>query len=218
MPFPKRLLQDDEEVLLDSRPHWWRLVGPGLAAFVTVGGCATVFAVWSGSPIWFGWVLLGMGALGVGYFLVRFVQWRSTELVVTSMRVIYRSGVVSRAGREIPISSVQDVSFVQSLPERLIGKGRLAVRSAGVRGDQPFCDIRRPDFVQGLIDRTIEESRRRDSIRVSAAEHDSVSAELEHLAALHRRGVITDGEFEKLKALLIDTGEGDGDDRWEDAD
>ena len=62
--------------------------------------------------------------------------------------------------------------------------------------------------MQGLINRTIEESRQRDTTRVAAAVQVSVSDELEHLAALHRRGVITDREFARLKAELTgDSGE-----------
>jgi uncharacterized membrane protein YdbT with pleckstrin-like domain len=201
--FPKRLIHDNEEVLHDARPHCWRLVGPTLVVVVTVGGCATVFALWSKAPQWSGWALIGIGALGVGYFLGRYLQWRSTELVVTSMRVIYRTGVVSRSSREIPISSVQDVNVVQSLGERMIRKGRLSVQSAGLHGGEPFVDVRRPAVVQGLINRTIERSRQHDTLRDAEAERVSVSEELEHLAALRRRGVITDGEFARMKAELI---------------
>jgi uncharacterized membrane protein YdbT with pleckstrin-like domain len=219
VPFPERLLHDDEEVLLDSRPHWWRLVGPSLAAVVVVGGCTAIFVIWAGAPKWFEWVLLGAGVVGVGNFLGRLVQWRATELVVTSMRVIYRRGVMRRAGREIPISSVQDVSFVQALAERLLGKGQLLVQSAGGHGEQPFYDVRHPAYVQGLIDRTIEESRRRDSVPLAEEGRVSVSAELEQLAALVRRGVITDSEFARLKAQLVGgAGEQDDHDKWDDAD
>ncbi|MGP8162980.1 MAG: PH domain-containing protein [Acidimicrobiales bacterium] len=214
MTYPRRLIHESEEVLLDARPHWWQLVRPAVVALATAGGCAAIFVIWSGAPKWFNWVLLGLGAIGVCYFLARLVQWRSTDLVVTSMRVIYRRGVVSRSGREIPISSVQDVSYVQSLAERMIGKGQLSVQSAGVRDEQPFRDVRRPAAVQGLIDRTIEESRQRDTTHVAEAVQISVSDELEHLAALHRRGVITDREFARLKAELI----GDSSERGRDGE
>ncbi|HXZ83055.1 MAG TPA: PH domain-containing protein [Acidimicrobiales bacterium] len=203
MTFPKRLVHDNEDVLLDARPHWWRLVGPAFIAVITVGACATVFIIWSGAPKWSGWALFGIGAVAVCYFLSRYVQWRSTDLVVTSLRVIYRSGVVSRSSRETPISSVQDVSIVQSLGERVLRKGRLSVQSAGFQGEAPFFDVRRPAVVQGLINQTIEKSRQRETDRVAEANRISVSEELERLAVLHRRGVITDAEFARLKGELI---------------
>jgi uncharacterized membrane protein YdbT with pleckstrin-like domain len=215
MTYPKRLIHDDEEVLLDARPHWWQLVGPALVAVVAVGGSAAVYVIWSGAPKWFGWALLGIGAVGTCYLLGRFLRWRSTDLVVTSMRVIYRSGVVSRSGREIPISNVQDVSYVQSLAGRVIGRGQLFVQSSGSRGEEPFRGVRRPEVAQGLIDRSIEESRQRGTGRLAPSDRVSVAEELERLGALHHRGVITDGEFTRMKAELIGDGDGDvGDDEF----
>jgi len=214
--FPKQLVHEGEEVLLDTRPHWWRLAGPTLVTAVVVGGCAAIFVVWTGAPRWSSWVLLGAGAVAVGYFLGRLLEWRSTDLVVTTMRVIYRRGVVSRTSREIPISSVQDVSFVQSLGERIIGKGRLSVQSAGVHGEEPFNDVRRPAIVQGLVDRTIEESRRAASVDVAEPGRLPVADELERLAALRGRGIITDREFVRMKAeLLADATGRDGDGDWD---
>jgi uncharacterized membrane protein YdbT with pleckstrin-like domain len=213
--YPKRLIHNDEEVLLDARPHWWQLVGPALVAVVAVGGSAVVFVIWSGAPQWFGWVLLGIGASGTCYLLGRFLRWRSTDLVVTSMRVIYRGGVVGRWSREIPISNVQDVSYVQSLVGRVIGRGELFVESAGSRGEKPFRGVSRPEVAQGLINRSIEESRQRGSGRLAPRDGVSVAEELDHLGALHRRGVITDGEFARLKAELIGPSGGElGDDEF----
>ena len=31
MPFPRSLLNDEEEVVLELHPHWWFLAGPVLA-------------------------------------------------------------------------------------------------------------------------------------------------------------------------------------------
>jgi uncharacterized membrane protein YdbT with pleckstrin-like domain len=203
LTFPRRLVRDNEEVLLDAHPHWWQLVGPTLGTVIVVGGCTAIFLIWPGAPRWSRWALLGVGAVAVCWFLTRLARWRATDLVVTTMRVIYRRGVVSRSSREIPLSSVQDVSFAQSLGERLIGKGQLSVQSAAVHGEEPIQDVRRPAVVQGLINRVIEESRRELS-DAPGAECPSVPEELERLAALHRRGVITEREFARLEAKIVD--------------
>lgn len=206
MTFPRRLVHDSEEVLLDAHPHWWQLVGPTLGTVIVVGGCTAIFLIWPGAPTWSRWALLGVGAVAVCWFLTRLARWRATDLVVTTMRVIYRRGVVSRSSREIPLSSVQDVSFVQSLGERMIGKGQLSVQSAVVPGEEPIQDVRRPAVVQGLINRVIEESRResrREPADAPGPERVSVPEELERLAMLHRRGVITDREFARLRANIV---------------
>ena len=202
MTFPRRLVHDDEEVLLDAHPHWWQLVGPTLGTVIIVGGCTAIFLIWPGAPRWSRWALLGVGAVAVCWFLTRFARWRATDLVVTTMRVIYRRGVVSRSSREIPLSSVQDVRFVQSLGERLIGKGQLSVHSAVAHGEEPIQDVRRPAVVQGLINRASEESRR-EPADDPGTERSSVPEELERLATLHRRGVITDRELARLQADIV---------------
>jgi uncharacterized membrane protein YdbT with pleckstrin-like domain len=202
LTFPRRLVHEDEEVLLDAHPHWWQLVGPALGTVVVVGGCTAIFLTWPGAPRWSRWALLGVGAVAACWFLTRLARWRATDLVVTTMRVIYRQGVVSRSSREIPLSSVQDVSFVQSLGGRMIGKGQLSVQSAAVPGEEPIRDVRRPAVVQGLINRVTEESRR-EPADVPGPERLSVPEELERLAALYRRGVITEREFARLRADIV---------------
>ena len=160
MTFSRRAIHEDEEVLLEARPHWSLLVGPSLVATVVLAGSVAIYVTWSAAPRWFDWVLLGVTVVAVCRFLARLVQWRSTDLVVTTMRVIYRRGVVRRSGREILISSIQDVSYVQTLLERMIGKGELSVQSAGGRGEAPFENVRHPAVVLGLINRTIVRDRK----------------------------------------------------------
>jgi len=201
--FSRRAIHEDEEVLLEARPHWSLLVGPSVVATVVLAGSVAIYVTWSAAPRWFDWVLLGVTVVAVCRFLARLVGWRSTDLVVTTMRVIYRRGVVRRSGREILISSIQDVSYVQTLLKRMIGKGELSVQSAGGRGEPPFENVRHPAVVQGLINRTIEESRRHDSGGDAEVGPVAVADELERLSKLHRRGVITDAEYVRLKEELV---------------
>jgi len=201
--FSRRAIHEDEEVLLEARPHWSLLVGPSLVATVVLAGSVAIYVTWSAAPRWFDWVLLGVTVVAVCRFLARLVGWRSTDLVVTTMRVIYRRGVVRRSAREDLISRIQDVSYVQTLLERMIGKGELSVQSAGGRGEAPFENVRHPAVVQGLINRTIEESRRHDSGGDAEVGPVAVADELERLSTLHRRGVITDVEYIRLKEELV---------------
>jgi hypothetical protein len=50
---------------------------------------------------------------------------------------------------------VQDVTYSQSILERLVGAGSLTIESAGSHGGEPFPDIRHPESVQSLINRLI---------------------------------------------------------------
>lgn len=197
-----RFLQPDEEVLLDARPHWWRLVRPGVVLVAVVGGTVAGFIGWKSAPVWFGAVLLGALVLVGGYCGGKYLAWRSTRLIVTTQRVVYRRGVLRRLGREIPIARVQDVTYRQRLGERLVGAGSITVESAGEAGSEPFPDIARPAAVQNLINQAIALATRPEPTGSRSSSSD-VLEQIDHLGDLHRRGLLTDAEFASKKSELL---------------
>ena len=201
VPYPTRLLHEDEQVLLDVRPHPLRLVGPSALGFVVLAGGIAGFVAWRSAPVWFGYALGGLLLVTAVYVAGKVIVWRSTNFVLTSSRVIYRRGVLHRVGREIPIDRVQDVTFHQRILERIVGAGSLVIESAGERGAQPIPDIRRPDRIQSLINKTLDSARN----PVTRPPSDlAVVDQIERLADLHRRGVLTDKEFDDKKAELLE--------------
>src|SRR4051812_43174593 len=128
MTFPRKQLNDGEEVVFDLQPHWWFLAG-AVARFVlaaVVGGA--IFAAFNGAHaagIVGSLVLLA----GVISFLVRYLQWRTTDLVLPTDRLITRSGVLARQSHEIPLERVNDISCHQSIFERVIHAGDLLIES-----------------------------------------------------------------------------------------
>jgi membrane protein YdbS with pleckstrin-like domain len=157
MAFPRKLLAPGEEVVLEAHPNWSILV-PRVSLFLlVVAGCVTLAVVWGGAPAWFGDVLAAIAGVFLLWLLAKLVVWRSTTLVITNMRVVYRTGALRRLGREIPLDRVQDVTYTQSIFERMVGAGSLRIQSAGAGGDEPFPDIRRPALVQSLINRLISQ-------------------------------------------------------------
>ena len=99
---------------------------------------------------------------------------------------------------------MNDISFHQSLFERLLGAGDLVIESAGERGQQPFTDIPRPARVQNEIYRQIELAQSRSADRMSGRRELSVPEQLEKLDELRQRGVISQAEFDAKKAQLLD--------------
>jgi uncharacterized membrane protein YdbT with pleckstrin-like domain len=225
MPYPRRLLNPGEEIAVDFNPHWWYFwevaaMGLGLIilaflVFPLDGDAGKVLQI-----LWV--VLLVAWVLGTGW---RVLTWRTTHFVVTSDRLIVRSGVFSRRGREIPLERINDITFHQSLFERMLGSGDLVVESAGTQGQQVFGDIPNPEFVQGEIYRQVEDNARRTAeygkldhvdLADAIAQHipaaapaaappgaPSVPDQLERLAELRDKGVITQAEFEQKKAELL---------------
>jgi uncharacterized membrane protein YdbT with pleckstrin-like domain len=123
---------------------------------------------------------------------------------VTTDRLISRGGVLSKHGREIPLERLNDISFHQSVFERMIGAGDLMIESGGERGQETFPDIPHPSKVQNVIYREIERARGRDADRMSGHRELSVPEQIDKLDELRRRGVLSQAEFDAKKAQLLD--------------
>ena len=212
MAFPTKLLNHGEEVILDLRPHWWRIFPASVALGVSV--LIGIYAVTTDSgpfKIFAGLLVL----VALGYFVQRYVSWISDNFVVTSERVIYRSGVVAKSGMEIPLDRINTVFFNQTLFERMLGAGDLGVESAGEGGQQKFESIRKPSLVQQEIYRAMERLQERDYQKHAEATASAISGtsrpspqtipqQIEELDALRRQGTITEAEFEAKKRDLLD--------------
>jgi len=79
----------------------------------------------------------------------------------------------------------------------------LTVESAGERGVEPFPDIRRPQVVQSKINRAVDAARH-PRPPTPALHVDPVADQLERLAELHHRGVLTDAEYADKRRELLD--------------
>ena len=202
MPFPRKLLNDNEDIVLDLRPHWWFLSGPVATVVLTVA--LTIFVAAIGAPTLVLLASLALMIVALVWLLVRFPRWTTTNFVVTTDRLIFRSGVLSKHGREIPLERVNDITFNASLFERVIRAGDLVIESAGERGQQMFTDIPRPMHVQNEVYRQIEAAQQRDADRMAGRRELSVPEQLEKLDELRQRGVISQAEFDAKKSQLLD--------------
>jgi len=199
--FPEKLLFDGEVVSVDLKPHWWHFAQPGGATILTVAlWLLSLARVDGGVGIFLHWVT-GVGALYSTLWLgVRWLQWRSTHFVVTSDRLIYRSGIFAKQGIAIPLERVNNINFQQTIFEKLIRAGDLLIESGGEDGQQRFSDVRKPDEVQRLIHAQIEENGRPNATSGSVTD---VATQLEKLEGLRDRGSISQEEFEREKRRLL---------------
>ncbi|MEZ5218744.1 MAG: PH domain-containing protein [Ilumatobacteraceae bacterium] len=137
---------------------------------------------------------------------VTYARWATTNVVITSDRLIFRQGVLGKSGIEIPLERVNNVNFSQSVFERLIGAGDLLIESGGEDGQQRFTDIRHPEQVQKLIHEQMEgnEQRKFGGMRTASPAMIDPIAQLERLEALRDRGTITQEEFELQKRRILE--------------
>ena len=139
------------------------LVLPLLLVPVVVGAGSYGAAVVSGSAASAIRIAIGVVALAILLFfsLRKFLIWVTTQYVVTTHRVAVRIGVVSRTGRDIPLSRINDVTYHHSLVERLFGSGTLTIESAGERGQVELEDVPHVETVQRTIYRLVEDDDER---------------------------------------------------------
>jgi uncharacterized membrane protein YdbT with pleckstrin-like domain len=159
-------LTDDEQLVLLLHPHWKTLIRPVLIAVLVVA-VALVAEVLIGSSTSTA-SMAGRGAIGVVALLVLMVwlivpvlRWRTTTYELTTKRMRTRFGIVTRRGRDIPLTRINDVSFEKGLLDRLLGAGRLVVESAGEHGQIVLTDIPRVESTQATLFRLVEEEQRR---------------------------------------------------------
>ncbi len=200
MPFPPRLLNDNEEVVLDLRPHWLFLVVPSavLAAAVVV---AVVASTWTTRGVVLIPLLLAV-LVALGWFLARVSSWAGTTLVVTNDRLVMRSGILRR-GRELALERVDDIIVTQTLFARMLGAGDLLIESVGEGSRESFVGCPHPRRVRDEIRRQVELATARTTERQPGRRDPSPLEQLERLDELRQRGVISDAEFEAKKAQLL---------------
>jgi len=223
MAYPRELLNEGEELSLDLRPHWWyfakNFLG-GLVLIVILIGLAFVPDSSSSSAttdlldvfnkysmiLWFIGLLLWALTVASAY-----LKWMFTLFVVTSDRIIYRSGIIAKRGTEIPLESVNNINFNQSIFERIIGAGTLEVESAGQDGQTTFRDVRHPDAVQQEIYRCMEMNIKKTASYTATHMENlpgnaalSIPEQIEKLAQLRDQNVITEAEFLDKKQRLLD--------------
>src|SRR5256885_803249 len=127
MPFPRKLLNESEDVILDLRPHWIQLAGPGLLLVLFMAISIVVQSKTDSRPATIASLLPVV--VGLVFFLARYATWSTTNFVVTTDRLVFRSGVLAKHGKEIPLERLNDISFHQGIFERIIGAGDLMIES-----------------------------------------------------------------------------------------
>ena len=211
MPFPRRLLIPDEQLVLDLRPHPIALVMPTLVPIVGFVAASWLTAKTDVAD-WVWWVLFLI--LLVLYPVPKLIAWLTSNFAVTSDRVIHRQGFIAKRSMEIPLEAINDVRFEQGILDRMVGAGTLVISSASEFGRNTFDDIRHPEAVQKVIYEQGESNKKRMYQGSAAGQGPpppppaapSATTELERLVRLRADGVLSEEEFQVQKAKILGQG------------
>jgi uncharacterized membrane protein YdbT with pleckstrin-like domain len=129
MGYVESVLRPDEQVVAIGRMHWivylrglilaivgliliLAPVGPGLSlATSIVGAIILLFGLWSLAGAW--------------------IEQATTEIAVTTRRVIQKRGLIRRQTGEMNMEKVESVIVDQTILGRLLGYGSIVVRGTG---------------------------------------------------------------------------------------
>ncbi|WP_132993901.1 PH domain-containing protein [Gordonia zhaorongruii] len=148
MGYPRENLAPGERVVIHRHPHWKCLIAPVLIFWVVTAVCGVALGFIRTSDSLSGasglWLTVAVGVIWLAatvYWLGRpLLAWWTTHFVVTDRRVVYRSGIITRSGIDIPIRRINTVEFRHGLVDRILRTGTLVIESAS---DDPlsFRDI-----------------------------------------------------------------------------
>ena len=163
MALSSKLLMPGEKVLETTRTHVKVLFVPLLVLLACsfAGGFLAAQAGDSGD----GWVRWGVVALAVGialwFAVLPFVRWLLWTYTLTSKRIVEQKGILTREGRVIPLSRVNDVSFEKNLNDRILRCGTLIVHTASEEQGLLLRDIPRIEDFHRTVSTLVYEAHQR---------------------------------------------------------
>jgi len=150
VPISSRVLAEDEEVLIDLRPHWLFLSGPAALMLAAVALAALVTIEAPKAPVWVAYVLATVIGVPLAWLALRALRWLGVSLVVTTNRLIYPP----RGPRSGPDPAPPGPGDRGPLPPEDLGAGTgFGNLVVDVLGEIPFSvgDVRRARLVQRVI-------------------------------------------------------------------
>jgi uncharacterized membrane protein YdbT with pleckstrin-like domain len=169
MSYPAKLLAPGESVTFETKPHWRAIITPSIVLVATIIGVAVLtqwIASWFDWLQWLRWVII-IGAIVVLalWAVVPFLRWLTTDYVFTDRRIIVRSGVISRQGKDMPLSKVNNISFAVPPMGRILNYGALQIQSAGENDGLIIAGVPDVEDIQRMVYELIEadEKRRRSA-------------------------------------------------------
>ncbi|HEX2221813.1 MAG TPA: PH domain-containing protein, partial [Candidatus Limnocylindria bacterium] len=139
MSYVKKQLTRGEEIVYETRQHWFAVIArTWLGIVVAILGLAVLLWVGTaerpigGATADLVLTLAGWAALVIGLAWVAFVvwDWRNQEWLVTSRRVIRAEGILNKQVAGSSLEKINDARLVQSWVGRIFNYGTLDILTA----------------------------------------------------------------------------------------
>lgn len=136
MGYVEKNLMKDEQVVYKAKIHWIIYL---LGIFLIILGVSIIMI--GGEYNWIGILFIVVGVIE----LIRaFIKKISTELAVTTKRVIAKFGFIQRTTIELNHNKVESLGVDQSILHRILNAGRITVYGTGGRKTFVYVPISDP--------------------------------------------------------------------------
>ena len=139
MSYARNLLSRNEEVVYETRQHWFAVVAR-MWIWILIGLIALAISVWIGTND----AVLGNSTVDGGITVVAVVgligalaylgfviwDWRNQEWLITTRRVIRAEGVLNKSVSDSSLEKINDARLDQSFLGRIFGYGTLDILTA----------------------------------------------------------------------------------------
>jgi uncharacterized membrane protein YdbT with pleckstrin-like domain len=150
MSYVQRVLQPGEIVRHTATIHWivyWP------AALCVVGAIAVL--VWAGFlpdrlASWLHWLAALLFVVAVLFLIREWFGWWTTEVAVTNLRVIYKTGLIKRRTNEMNMDKVESVQVDQSILGRILDYGTVTITGTGA-GLEALTGVANPIELRNCI-------------------------------------------------------------------
>jgi hypothetical protein len=144
MGYAEKVLQPGETIVYRARLHWIVYLA-GIVLVVAAVVLALAAVALPGDTLRLGLIVTALIALFLGLFqmLRAWFVVANTEIIVTSRRLIYKTGFIARDTVEMNLDKVESVLVEQGIIGRLLGFGRVIVRGVG-SGLEPIERVAQP--------------------------------------------------------------------------
>lgn len=143
MRYVDRVLGSNEEVVHETHLHWVTYVCP--AFFLVLAILAVPFLAAPDPQLRLGAMILGgiFALLAIVGLISAAIERWTTEIAVTTRRIIFKCGLIARDTIELNFNRVEGLDVRQTICGRLFNYGTVAVRGTGL-GNQPMKYVAGP--------------------------------------------------------------------------
>ena len=165
MSYVEQTLASDEVIVHRAHFNWTYSFVPVFWFAVGIAPIVVLSVIQFGngvgfSELRFAWILAGLGAIvGTIILLSHLIVLWTTEIVVTTYRFVYKTGLISRQTQEVSLNKIEEITLRQSILGRVFGYGKLILRGTGV-GVIELPDLDDPIEVRKIIENAKSNLRR----------------------------------------------------------